>query len=52
MAGAIAIVIFLVVVLPVVVLMGGAIGAALFGNELVGDVETSNDGSELVDLNT
>jgi len=52
MAGAIAIVVFLVVVLPVVVLMSGAIGAALFGNELVKDVERSNADSELLDLNT
>ena len=49
--GAIAIVIWLLV-LPVLILMGGAVGAAVFGNLLTRDAEVRNADSELVDLNT
>jgi len=51
MAGAIVIVVWLLL-LPVLILMGGAIGAAIFGTMLTGDAETTHEGSELVDLNT
>jgi hypothetical protein len=49
--GAIGIVVWLLV-LPVLILLGGAVGAAIFGNLLTRDGEARNDGSELVDLNT
>ena len=51
MAGAVAIVIILVVVLPVLVLMSGAIAAAILGTFMVKDGEERNEGSELLDLN-
>jgi len=51
MAGAIAIVVWLLV-LPVLILMGGAIGAAIFGSMLTGDAEATHEGSELIDLDT
>ena len=51
MAGAIAIVVFLLL-LPVLILIGAAIGAAIFGNMLAGDAEATHEGSELVELNT
>jgi hypothetical protein len=49
--GAIGIVVWLLV-LPVLILLGGAVGAAIFGNLLTRDGEVRNEGSELVDLNT
>ena len=49
MAGPIAIVIFLLL-LPVLILMASAVGAALFGNLLTGDAEARHEGSELLDL--
>ena len=49
MAGAIAIVVFLLL-LPVLILMAAAVGAAIFGNMLTGDAEARYEGSELVDL--
>ena len=49
MAGPIAIVLFLLL-LPVLILIASAIGAALFGNLLTGDAEDRYEGSELVDL--
>jgi hypothetical protein len=49
-AGAIAIVVFLLV-LPVIILMASAIGAAIFGNLLTSDADARYAGSELVDLN-
>lgn len=51
MVGAVIIVVVLLV-LPVLVLMGGAIASALLGFFLQRDVEASHEGSELVDLNT
>jgi hypothetical protein len=47
--GPIAIVVFLLV-LPVLILIASAVGAALFGNELTTDAENRYEGSELVDL--
>jgi len=47
--GPIAIVVFLLI-LPVIILMAGAVGAALFGNLLTGDAEDRYEGSELLDL--
>ena len=49
MGGPIAIVIFLLV-LPVLILMASAVGAAVFGNLLTGAAEDRHEGSELVDL--
>jgi hypothetical protein len=37
-------------VLPVLILLGAAVGAAVFGNLLTRDSEASHEGSELVDL--
>ena len=48
-AGPIAIVVFLLL-LPVLILVASAVGAALFGNLLTGDAEDRYEGSELVDL--
>ncbi len=51
MAGAVVITIVLVVVLPVLVLMAGAVGSALLGFFVQHDVETTHAGSELLDTN-
>ena len=51
MAGAIAIIFVLVVVLPVVVMMSGGVIAAVIGYFLRIDVDKSHEGSELIDLN-
>jgi hypothetical protein len=51
MAGAILLVIVLVVVIPVAVCMSGAAVAALLGWSLKDDAEARNEGSELVELN-
>ena len=51
MAGAIAIVVFIVVVIPVGVFLAGAVMAAVLGTSLKDDGETRNEGSELLDLN-
>jgi membrane glycosyltransferase len=51
MAGAILMVIVLVLVIPVAVFMSGAVAAALLGWSLKKDAETRNEGSELIDLN-
>lgn len=50
MAGAIGIIVFLLL-LPVAVLMSGAVASAILGQTLVRDAEDRNAGSELVDLN-
>ena len=47
--GPIAIVVFLLL-LPVLILIASAVGAALFGNLLTGDAEDRYQGSELVEL--
>lgn len=49
--GAIAIVVIIVVVLPVAVLMGGAVLSSLLGWTLYKEAETVHDGSEYVELN-
>ena len=51
MAGAIAIVVFIVVVIPVGVILAGAVLAAVLGTSLKDDGEARNEGSELLDLN-
>jgi hypothetical protein len=50
MAGAVAIVIVLLL-LPVLVLMSGAVASALLGEALRRDANVRHEGSELVDLN-
>ena len=51
MLGAAIMVILLVVVIPVGVLMSGAIGAWIIGHFLRADADARHDGSELIDLN-
>ncbi|HKA83598.1 MAG TPA: hypothetical protein VKD21_07030 [Acidimicrobiales bacterium] len=51
MAGAILMVIVLVLVIPIAVLVSGAVAAALLGWSLKGDAEARNQGSELIALN-
>jgi hypothetical protein len=50
--GAIAIAVVIVLLIPVGVLMFGAVMAAALGTTLKEDGETRNEGSELLDLNT
>ena len=50
-AGAIAIVIVLAVIFPVLVMMSGAVAAAILGQTLTTDAAKRNEGSELVELN-
>ena len=50
MAGAVAIVIVLLL-LPVLVLMSGAIASAILGEALTRDADARHEGSELVELN-
>lgn len=50
MIGAVIIVIVLVVVIPVGVIMSGALAAAVYGWSLKETVESDHAGSELVDL--
>lgn len=51
MAGAVIIVIVLLVALPVATLVGGAVLAAVLGQVLKGNGEAVNEGSELIALN-
>lgn len=51
MAGAIAIVAILLV-LPVLVMLSGALAAAVLGWLLVENAEAQHEGSELIDCNT
>ena len=51
MLGAVLMVLILLVVLPVMFLIGGAIVAAIFGQSLTVTSERDHEGSELVDLN-
>jgi membrane glycosyltransferase len=51
MTGAILMVIVLVLVIPVAVLVSGAVVAALLGWSLKADAEARNKDSELIDLN-
>jgi hypothetical protein len=48
--GAIAIIVVLFL-FPVVVIMSGAVGAAILGTVLGKDAEARNEGSELIELN-
>jgi hypothetical protein len=48
MAGAVIMIVVLVVVMPVGILMSGAVGAALLGRLLKTDVDTAHEGSELL----
>ena len=50
MAGAIAIIAVLLI-LPILVIMTGVVGAFILGQFLYRDAETRNEGSELIDLN-
>jgi hypothetical protein len=49
--GAIAIVLFLLVLFPVAFLMSGALASGLLGFFLQNDAEDRHEGSELIDLN-
>ena len=51
MIGVAIIVVVLVIAIPVGVLVSGAVAAGLLGFFLRTDVETTHEGSELVDLN-
>jgi hypothetical protein len=50
MAGAIAIVVVLLLVIPVLVLVGSSLLAAVLGQVLAVDGEQRNEGSELLEL--
>ncbi len=50
MLGAIIMIIILVVVIPVAVLMSGAIGASLIGGLLKKNVDEDHEGSELLEV--
>lgn len=52
MAGAVIIVIVLIIAIPVAVIMSGGILAGVIGHFVRVDVEKSNEGSELLDLNS
>lgn len=52
MAGAIAIVAILVLVIPVLVMLSGALAAAVLGWFLASNAEAQHEGSELLDCNT
>jgi hypothetical protein len=51
MGGAIAIAVILVIVLPVLFLIGGTIGAVLVGWLLKTNGEVTHEGSELIETN-
>ena len=51
MIGAIVLAVVLVFVIPVGVLMSGAVAAALLGTAATSDAEARYEGSELLDLN-
>jgi hypothetical protein len=51
MPGVIAIVIVLVIALPVAVLISGGVASALLGYFLKEEVDTANEGSELLETN-
>ena len=52
MIGAIAIAVVIVLLIPVGVILAGAVMAAVLGTTLKEDGEQRNEGSELLDLNT
>jgi hypothetical protein len=49
--GGVVIVVLIVLVLPVLALMSGAVAAAILGYFLKEDAEATHEGSELVELN-
>jgi hypothetical protein len=49
--GPIIVVFVLVIVLPVSILMGGAVVAAVLSSALKSNAEATHEGSELIDLN-
>jgi hypothetical protein len=51
MAGAIVMVVLLVLVIPVMFLIGGAVVAAILGSMLKANGERTHEGSEFIDLN-
>ena len=51
MLGAVIIVIVLLVVLPIAMLIGGGVIAAIMGSALDADARARHEGSELIDLN-
>ncbi|MBQ89929.1 MAG: hypothetical protein CL441_00690 [Acidimicrobiaceae bacterium] len=50
MAGAVIMIVVLVVVMPVGILMSGAIGASVLGRLLKGDADARHEGSELLEV--
>jgi hypothetical protein len=52
MAGGIILAVVLVIVIPVGVMMAGAVASALLGWSLKSDADTRYEGHELVELNT
>lgn len=52
MLGAIILAVIIIVAIPVTICMTGAAVAAVLGWSLHDNGETSNEGSELIDLNT
>ena len=50
MIGAVLMILLLVVVMPLGILMSGALAAALLGGILKNDADTTHDGSELLAL--
>jgi nitrogen fixation-related uncharacterized protein len=51
MSGALVIALILLVVIPVSIILTGALVAAILGWSLKEDAEQRNEGSELIDLN-
>ena len=51
MAGAVLLVIFIVLVLPPAFLMAGGVVSAILGWAAKSNAEAANEGSELIDLN-
>lgn len=52
MPGALVIAVILLVVIPVAVILTGAVVAAILGWSLKDNAEATHEGSELIDLNT
>jgi len=52
MSGAIVLAVIIVVVIPVSIMMTGAVFAAVMGWTLKDNGEATHEGSELIDLNT
>lgn len=49
--GAVILAVVLVIIIPVSVMMSGAVIAGVFGKFLKDEAETTHEGSELIDLN-